>query len=147
MRRGPAAEDSSYRVALASSPASWSVVSLIEAAQPADSFGFLPRLARSADPPARSRKRFAFLRSTLAFPGGLVSACSSSSGARSSLRRIAAGMVSDPHAGPCTTASTEQRGVGHGRVVVVVVVLLVGPVGGVVDVVETNSSWIEMSAQ
>ena len=56
-------------------------------------------------------------------------------------------MVSDPHAGPCTTASTEQRGVGHGRVVVVVVVLLVGPVGGVVDVVETNSSWIEMSAQ
>jgi hypothetical protein len=51
-------------------------------------------------------------------------------------------MVSDPHADPCTTASTEQRALEHGRdaTVVVVVVPFVDPGGDVVDVVETTSA-------
>jgi hypothetical protein len=55
-------------------------------------------------------------------------------------------MVSAPHAAPCTSVSTEQRGVAHAKVVVVVDP---PPDASVVDVVETGppAALTEMSAQ
>ena len=91
----------------------------IAVAQSCVSFGFLPFAAFPAAFPASEKRCFACLRERFAFFGELPAERSIRVIARSSFFPIGGGTVSSPHAGPPRAASIVQRGVVHGRVVVV----------------------------